>query len=316
MTKKADYFSKSRQRDGRIAEVAARQRGYVTRQQLLALGEDRNAIACRLSVGRLIPDFAGGYAVGHLSKDHLDRVYGAVLACGNRAVLSHASAATLWGVYRHWHRAFHVTTPTGHTRPGIQVHRAVLHSRDRTRQLGIPVTSPGRTLLDSASDKALTRAVNDLRRAGYLNLSDLTELLIRCPRHPGAGRLRPFVQRTRGPTRSQFEDGFHAFTERYGLPDARINTTLHGFEVDAYSPAERGVVELDGWDFHSSQYSFKSDREQDAALLALGIVTVRITWDRLIEAPEQEARWLLKILEQRRLANAERESSYPPLTQL
>lgn len=68
------------------------------------------------------------------------------------------------------------------------------------------------------------------------------------------------------------------------------------------------MVELDGWDFHSSQQGFKSDREQDATLLAHGIVTIRITWDRLIDSPKREARRLRAILEHR--------SSYRPLIEL
>ena len=291
--------------------MASRQRGYVTRQQLLALGENRNAIAHRIKVARLIPDHAGVYAVGHLSKDPLDRAYGAVLACGDKAVLSHQSAATLWGAYRHWRGPFHVTASSGHTREGIVVHRACLHPRDRTRQLGIPVTSPARTVLDNAphmTEKALTRAVNDLLRQGFLNRSDLVELLIRCPRHPGASRLRPFAHTTRGPTRSDFEDAFHAFTARFGLPDALVNTMLAGFEVDAYFPRHGVIVELDGWEFHRSRYSFESDRDRDTTMLALGVVTIRITWRRLVEQPEREARRLRKILDQR--------SSYRPLIEL
>ncbi len=307
MRKKSDYSGKSQHADAGIATRAAGQRGYITRQQLLALGVKRAAVAYRVEVGRLIADYAGVYAVGHLSKDPLDRAYGAVLACGDGAVLSHASAACVWGIYRHWRRPFHVTSPSDHRHLGIVVHRASLHHRDRTHQLGIPVTSPARTLLDIApalSEKALNRAVNNLRQAGYLNVSDLLEVLIRCPRHPGARRLRPFAHTTRGPTRSEFEDAFQAFTERFDLPEALVNTTLHGFEVDAYFPDERVVVELDGWDFHSSEYSFRRDREQDAELLAHGIVTVRITWERLIESPEREARRLRQILELRRRSAA------------
>jgi hypothetical protein len=283
--------------------MAGVQRGYVARRQLFALGENRHAIDYRVKIGRLLPDFAGVYAVGHRPKDPLDRAYGAVLACGDEAVLSHASAASLWGIYRRWEKPFHVTAPSGHARQGIVAHRATLHPRDRTRQLGLPVTSPARTLLDLAPDltaKALTRAVNDLLRQGYLNRSDLVELLVRCPRHPGARRLRPFAQSEQGPTASEFEDAFNAFAERYGLPTPLINAKLHGFEVDVYFPAERVVVELDGWEFHSSRQSFISDRDKDTTLLALGIVTIRITWERLIETPEREARRLLSILEQRR----------------
>jgi hypothetical protein len=43
----------------------------------------------------------------------------AVLACGPDAVLSHDSAAALWGV-RKWPTVPEVTAPHGHRRPGIR----------------------------------------------------------------------------------------------------------------------------------------------------------------------------------------------------
>lgn len=59
--------------------------------------------------------------------------------------------------------------------------------------------------------------------------------------------------------------------------------------MDAYFEAEKLIVELDGWDFHSSRQSFEGDRDSDANALAIGIRTVRITWDRLIGKPQPEA---------------------------
>jgi hypothetical protein len=168
VTKKAHSVGKSEHADARIAEIARQQRGYVTRKQLLALGEHRRAIAHRVKVGRLIPVHAGVYAVGHLSEDPADRAFGAVLACGAKAVLSHQSAATVWAIYPQWRRPFHVTAGSCHRRPGIVVHRSKLHWRDRTRQLGLPVTSPARTVLDNVpdmTDRGLARAVNDLLRS-------------------------------------------------------------------------------------------------------------------------------------------------------
>ena len=41
------------------------------------------------------------------------------------------------------------------------------------------------------------------------------------------------------------------------------------------------IVELDGYEFHSSKDRFRSDRENDADALTLDIVTVRVTTDRL-----------------------------------
>ena len=80
-----------------------------------------------------------------------------------------------------------------------------------------------------------------------------------------------------------------AFTERFGLPRPLMNTRVAWREVDAFFPVERVIVELDGYAFHSSRESFRENRERDTEMLARGLVTVRITWDRLNDAPAREA---------------------------
>jgi very-short-patch-repair endonuclease len=75
---------------------------------------------------------------------------------------------------------------------------------------------------------------------------------------------------------------------------------VSGWEVDALFPDEKVIVELDGWDFHSSRESFESDRERDASTLAAGCVTVRVTWERMHERAAREAARLQTILEQQR----------------
>jgi very-short-patch-repair endonuclease len=112
------------------------------------------------------------------------------------------------------------------------------------------------------------------------------------------------VRVRRGPTRSEFEDAFVPFCERFGLPEPQLNTTVAGYEVDAYFKQERLIVELDGWDFHNDRKAFEDDRDRDATMLALGIATVRITWERLKGEPEKEAVRLLRIIEMRRAAAA------------
>ena len=49
------------------------------------------------------------------------------------------------------------------------------------------------------------------------------------------------------------------------------------------------IVELDGWAFHRDRVSFESDRNRDADTLAAGLVTVRITWERMTTEPQHEA---------------------------
>jgi len=90
---------------GRIAakihHLGRRQHGHVTRAQLLALGLSSRAISRRIESGELVVVHAGVYAVGYVRTDPLARAAAAVLACGEDAVLSHASAAALWRNPRH-----------------------------------------------------------------------------------------------------------------------------------------------------------------------------------------------------------------------
>jgi very-short-patch-repair endonuclease len=290
--------------DAEIAQLAKRQRGYVKRQQLLALGLSPAAISRRIKIGRLIRVYAGVYAVGHLPSHPQDRAVGALLACGTGAVLSHGSAACVWGIYRRWQMPFEVTARTAHSRHGIRVHRAALLRRDIDKQLGIWVTSAARTLLDISprmTDKSARRAVNDLRRASKLSLEQLDDVLIRFPRAPGAGRLRPLLDAPEGgPTRSELEDRFIAFAKRFDITGFETNVAVAGREADVWFPQERLIVELDGYDFHSDRVSYEGDRDRDATALALGIATIRITDPRIKNAPEREADRLGEILRARR----------------
>lgn len=290
--------------DRLIAAVAAEQCGYVTREQLLAIGLNASAIRYRIEIGRLIPVYAGVYAVGHVNSTPVARAFAAVLACGKGAALSHGSAATLWGFNKYWDTPWEVTAPAKRSRPGIRVHRSrTLSADDITCQLGVPVTSPARTVLDNAprlTDQRLTRMVNNARHARYLYLDALADVIDRNPTHPGAKRLRPFVQRPSGPTRSDLEDKFVAFAERYGLPRALTGVRLLGYEIDVLFPVEKVIVEVDSWEFHRFRSNFESDRNRDADTLAAGFLTVRITDERMEKTPEREARRLHKILEGRR----------------
>ncbi len=83
-----------------IAHAAEHQHGQVTRAQLLGLGVGVQAIAYRVRTGELIRIHAGVYAVGYRRVEPVARAMAAVLACGQGALLSHDSAAALWGLRR------------------------------------------------------------------------------------------------------------------------------------------------------------------------------------------------------------------------
>lgn len=291
--------------DDAILAMARRQQGNVTHGQLIALELGRDAIAHRVLTQRLHRVHRGVYAVGRPPSMPVERAAAAVLACGDGAALSHQSALAVWDFAKRWESPMHVTVPRDRRRPEINIHRCPSLTRaDIRTHLGIRVTSPARTVLDCAptlTTKRLTRIVNDGRRTGHLRVAALQDVIQRFPNHPGASALAALVaDASEAPTRSHFEDEFLAFCKRFGLPTPRINTYVNGYEVDALFPSERVIVELDSWGFHKDHGAFETDRERDATALAAGLVTVRVTWERMTRAPQREADRLKRILAQRR----------------
>ena len=292
--------------DRRIGRLARQYFGLVTRAQLTDLGLGRGAIDHRIKVGRLIKVHSGIYAVGHPRAEPAAVIAAAVLAGGSGAAASHSSAAFLWGLRQRWEAPPEITIPVNRRPAGLRIHISkTLTRREIRHQLGIRVTSPARTLLDVAPrlpELELARAVNHARHELYMRLDELDELLERQPTHPGTRLLLPFVRSRTGPTRSKFEDRFITVARRYGLPEHRVNVPVAGWLVDALFPAERLIVEFDGYEFHGDRASFESDRERDAATLEAGYATVRVTWERLTGATDREIARLLRILRARRAA--------------
>jgi very-short-patch-repair endonuclease len=71
-----------------------------------------------------------------------------------------------------------------------------------------------------------------------------------------------------------------------------------GFEVDMAWPAQRLVVELDGFGYHRTRAAFERDRLRDARLQVAGFRVLRITQRRLESEPQRvvgELRALLRI---------------------
>jgi len=84
--------------DRAIVALAARQHGVVSLAQLLALGLSERAVHARIAAGRLHRIHQGVYAVGRPDVTIMGKWMAAVLACGDGALLSHQSAATLHGL--------------------------------------------------------------------------------------------------------------------------------------------------------------------------------------------------------------------------
>jgi very-short-patch-repair endonuclease len=266
---------------------------------LIAFGLDSDTIKYRLGVGRLHLLHRGVYAVGHRPPSPLAKAMAAVLACGPGAVLSHRSAASLWGIRKVWGSPVEVTAPNDRRHPGIRV-RHSCRAATTTRH-GIPTTTPAQTLLDLADvldDKALARAVNEAYVLRLTTPRQLAALLIRSPGRRTT-RLTPHTNAA-NPTRSHLEDDFMRFVKRHRLPTPEVNQRIAGHEVDFVWRPCNLVAELDGYEFHSSKGAFESDRERDADLLTEGFRTIRITQARLKRNAAREAKRLRELLSQGR----------------
>jgi predicted transcriptional regulator of viral defense system len=234
--------------DRAIARLAARQGGVVSHAQLIARGVSRAAIERRLAVGRLHAVHRGVYAVGHRGIGVTGRRWAAVLALGEEAFLSHASAADAHGIRAYSSPIVHVTVRgRGGRKPhaGIRVHRPHALPQDEVTTLrGLPITTPARTLLDLAPGlhrRALEQALNHAELDARLDFAELHELLARYPRRPGTRSLKAQLAAYRGPidTKSKLERLVYELCDAHGLPRPQVNTVIEGRVCDFFWPARR-----------------------------------------------------------------------------
>jgi hypothetical protein len=283
----------ARTRERGIARLADRQHGVIARSQLAALGFGRGAINHRVNTGRLHRLHVGVYAVGHARVSRYGRWMAAVLACGPTALLSHRSAASLWGILPPTPYPPDVTTAGRcRGRPRIVLHRSRLHPEDGAVSEGIPVTSVARTLLDLAEVvrlRQLARALEDAERRSLFDLGAVERLIARSRGRHGLRALNQGLADYRPPafTRSGLERRFLDLCRRTGLPRPAANLFIAGWEVDMSWPDHRLVVELDGHDSHRTRAAFERDRRRDTTLQLAGYRVLRIT-DRRLESEPAE----------------------------
>jgi very-short-patch-repair endonuclease len=280
---------RSRPSDRQIGALARRQHGVASRAQLTALGLGEDAIDDRLSTGRLHRLHRGVYAVGPIGVSREGRWMAAVLAGGAGAVLSHRSAAALWGVRRD-DGCLEVAVPRKtRSRPAMRQHNTRFRADEVTVRKRIPVTTLARTLFDVAAALRPEALEAVLRESEYLHrfrLAELERLLERYPGRRGTATIKTCLRRLgRGPkgrTRSKLEERFALLLTESDLSPPSLNTILDldGFkiEADCLWRDQRLIVELDGGDAHRTRAAFESDRERDRRLQAAGWRVIRVTW--------------------------------------
>ena len=264
--------------DAAIARIAYRQHSLVLREQALGVGMTDEMIRHRITTGRWVRVAAGVYRLAGVPVTWKQRALAACLISGAGAVVSHRSAAVLWGVSGFRPGPLEVTVPAGRSGRNAlaRVHRSEVEGMLRDR---VPVTRPARMLADLAGvvgGDVLEEAVDDVLCRRLCRLEDV----------PARGALRAVVEAWNG---EGLADGVAEMRVVRSLVAAGLPAPVRQYEiwvdgvfiarVDLAYPPFRLAMELDGFRWHAGRRPFRSDRLRRNRI-------ERVGWRLLEAAPE------------------------------
>jgi len=258
----------------KVAELAARQRGVVTTEELHGCGLSRDEIATWVRNGHLHQKHRGVYAVGHRELTVEGRWLAAVKACGKEAALSHYAAAALWGLVDWDGRRIDVTATTRREHPGINTHRTT--RPDRVLHKNIPVTSVLRTLEDLSSMLPFTAFRRAVRQAFNRDLITTADIA-----RARSTKLRAIAADI-VPTESVLEDYVHDLIREAGFDEPLVNVPLGEYKPDFRWPHRGLIVEADGAATHDNDLAGHDDAVRTGHLPDR---VVRVTWKQAVRQP-------------------------------
>jgi very-short-patch-repair endonuclease len=279
--------------DSALRRIARGHNGCLTWDELLGTGLTPSMVKTRVRRGELVWMYHRVYALGDPALIPLCRETAALLSFQRGAVLSHRSAAAVWGLTGKPSGLVHVTL-VGHRRPreGVRDHRVKrLERADIRTRSNVRLTSPSRTVIDLATEASpmeVEQAIADGLAQRLLTERELMSAMSRIPgNHRGAAAVRALFARDGGAvmTRSGGERKLRALIRSAGLPQPISNATVDGFEVDFYWPEHNLVVELDAYAYHAGRRVVERDRRKDQVLKTLGVTVLRVTGTQLHHEP-------------------------------
>jgi hypothetical protein len=272
---------------GRAAEIARRQHGVVTRQQLLATGVSGSAIQRWLDKRLLHRVHPGVYRFGHSAPSVEATYLAAVLAAGEGAALCGFAAAHLLDALRRRPPAPEVTTPVDLRLRGVITRRlAPLAPADVRLQRGVPVTTPARTMVDVAGTATFDVLAEIGHHMGVLHqvaAEDVFAVMAQRGRVNGAPKLRAIYAGDAAVLLSRLEKDFVAMVRRAGLPLPQTNRRRGSFYVDCRWPGL--TVELLGFRFHGSRHAWTRDQRRAREAYARGDEFRAYTWSDVHDTP-------------------------------
>lgn len=275
----------------RALGLADRQLGLVTTAQLERCGVSEGQLRRLVRDGIVTPVHRGVYRTTGAPFGPTARALAACYACGEDAVASHRTAASLRGLIDGYEGPVEVTVPTAlrKRRSGIAPYRRPVGADERTTIGIVPVTTVERTLLDLAGclvrpelDEAVDRAFR-----GRLTTPQAMDGYLPAPgesRARGVAELRTVVEDRlgRGVPESVLESKMIALLRRYRLPEPvrqlTVQTGGRTVRFDLAYPDRRIAIELDGRAPHWGFDRWRSDHRRNNAIDLGGWRGPSFTW--------------------------------------
>ena len=206
-----------------------------------------------------------------------------VLASMPDAVLSHESAAFLYGLSDDEPSDLHVAVPHGserHIMKGVVLHQSLVP--ERREYQGLPLLTPARTaVVYAASIRNPLDAAGVLYKAVHELGMDTQDLLRHAAMSPrgGRGAVARAARELAAGARSVPEGVIWTACLEIGLPMPELNVPLkagqHTLFPDCHFRQHKVVVEVDGREYHTTPTQIRHDAERQRRLEALGLTVIR-----------------------------------------
>lgn len=260
-----------------MAAIAEKQQGTVARSQLEGSGLTRPEINFWISSERILMTQARNvFRMPGAEQTWRQTLWVAVLAGPKGTVVSHLSAAGLWGLLPSPEQP-HVTVGRGSSGRirGSVVHHSVVDSSDRCLLQRFPITSVARTIVDCApllDQAALEKLVDAAIGRGLCRYRQIRAAQRRAGRVRGGGRLTEALGPYSGGARPRSEKEAHVLRlfHSWGLPAPECQYVIRDergrfvAKVDFGWAPWRFGIEYDGDEFHSPRRWRHDDRRQAA----------------------------------------------------
>jgi very-short-patch-repair endonuclease len=299
-----------RRREAKLHALLRRQDGVISLDQARTLGFSDKAVRRRVATKQWIRIAYRVYQDASHEPSPRATIRAALLSVGGDAVLVGRAAAWWWGLIESRPAPIEIAVEREHRRrrrPGVLLVRRTVPEVDRTVHRGLRVTTLVPTVLDAAAERGFedgARLMDTALQRRKVTLEALRRAQVRRSGRRGAPATWRLLELAAGGAVSEAERLAHTHMRTAGIAGwlANVPMDVLGFGravVDVAFPAQKVILEIDGWAFHRDVRAFVVDGPRQTALAAEGWVVVRTHWYELTQNPEVFVATLRRVLARR-----------------